>query len=186
MDLSANKTVPSSLFSARNTTLFYYTVPENFPTVNQVLGSNVGSNERLHTPLMSLLQVCFLYYCRISELLSLTVSHVVYPDRAVCIGVKNSCSYLIYLPGISSQLDNTEGLKPCTKLFPFTYMQCYRGAKKIGIFLSIPNKKNKKLLHSSRYIFSNGIKKEFGVDVIKDLMRHREVTSQLYYQFSKE
>lgn len=179
--MSGTLSVSSSLIKARHSTLFCYTLPAQFPPVKALL--NVPEiNVSVMSPISStLLRISLLYFCRIGELLQLTVSSVLHPDRAICLGSKRGSSYIIFLPGLSQQLDLAGVSDGSVPLFPITYLKCYRNFVKAGVRFNIPGRKNVPRCHSGRYKVADLIDKGYSLDVLGDLLHHRSGSSILYY-----
>jgi len=129
----------------------------------------------------SVLQVSVLYMSRIGEILSLKIKHVVHPDRVICEGSKKSNGYLIYLPGLSSQINEWEYKTKETLLFPISYMKVYRACIKSSILINDGFGGNSMKCHAHRYLFA---RKEFnsqGANNIKIALHHKSIKSQRAY-----
>ncbi len=173
---------PSPIKDARNTTLYCYTGPELLPSVKSILNDNTIAEDMLSPLSRVTLQVCFLYHCRIREVLNAKVSDVIHPDRVVLHGIKHSRSYVIYLPGLSSQLSTLTDAPGSTPLFPISYIKLYRDAVRVGIRFVTKGSKNSKRLHSSRYSFCQSLEVAVGDSVLSDLMRHKSPKSLQFYK----
>jgi len=173
--------IPSPLPGACNSTLFYYSPDIKFPSVKSLIG-NPAITEELLSPLSrATMQVCFLYYCRIKEVLCATVSDIIKPDRVVLHGAKHSNSYVVYLPGLSSQISKAVACCPETPLFPISYIKLYRDALRIGINVRVKDSSNSRRLHSARYIFSKQSLKSINGSELGQVLRHRSNKNYLSY-----
>lgn len=179
--MSLSISIPAPLHVAGNTTLYCYVPSADFPTISKLQGGRKIHDDLLSPSLRGVLQVCFLYFCRIRELLNLTVGDIVPPDRVICKGLKRSNSYVIFLPGLSSQVSALSDHSNSLRLFPFSYSQCYRGCVRAGIRLSIDGSKNLRRLHSSRYIFSVSATKLASDQCVSQLLRHKSLSSLSHY-----
>lgn len=173
--------VPSPLHRACNTTLFCYTPPNSFPPVNVILGDSTIADYLLSPLSRVTMQVCFLYFCRVQELLNAVAGDIVDPDRLVCHGLKRSHSYVVYLPGLSEQIYKSGITDPSTVLFPTTYIKLYRDAVRIGISYHVSGSVNNRILHCARYIFSKQSLKSVRGSELAGVLRHRSLKNYLYY-----
>lgn len=174
--------VPTPLNRACNTTLFYYTGSPVLPSVKSLLGDD-SIDTNLLSPLSRVtLQVCFLYHCRIRELLNAVVGDVVHPDRVVLHGVKKSLSYVIFLPGLSSQLSYSPGARDFCQLFPISYIKLYRDSVRAGIRLLLDKSKYSRRLHSSRYQLCKSLDHSVSDAELSSILRHKSRSSILYYK----
>jgi len=173
--------VASPLDGVRNNTKFYYYPPPVLPSVKELLGVKDVHDELCHPALRGLFQLCLLYFVRIGELLNLRMSHVVHPDRVVCVGTKHSRSYSLYIPSLSSQIDVFSFLSDDLPIFPFTYHHCWLWCKKIGLFKTFGSSKNSSVLHLGRYLFARSASNLFKMSIITDCLRHRRIGSTLFY-----
>lgn len=172
---------PSPLPKAGNSTLYCYRPPENFPSVRYLLNDNNISEALMHPVARTVCQVCLLYFCRISEVLSLTFGDIIHPDRAVCTGAKRGRSYAIYLPGLSQQVLTSSLSDISIPLFPISYLQCYRSYLKSGIRLNIKGSKNVRRCHLGRYKVADLFDQGLEVSILGDLLHHKSKSSILYY-----
>lgn len=175
------RSIPSSVILARNSTSYCYSPPTDYPSINDLLGCNSVSYNLLSPKVRAVLQVSFVNLSRISEVLSLTVANVLPPDRVFCKGSKKGSSYLIFLPGLSSQLARLGSVPDSTLLFGISYMQCYRGCLRAGIRLQGVDSVNTPRTHLFRYVFAKGHSDHLTASVLRDLLHHRSINSQLYY-----
>lgn len=161
--------------------MFYYRDSNILPPVKYLLDSpNV--NDSLLSPLSrSTLRVCFLYFCRISELLRASIGDVVHPDRVVLHGAKGSNSYMIYLPTLSRQMLLSSVNDTTLPLFPISYIKLYRDAVKIGIQFRVSESVNSRRLHCARYLFSKQSKKSINGSELAGVLRHRSNRNYLSY-----
>ena len=171
----------SPLPSARNTTLFNYSPPANFPSVRSLLGLPEIKEDLLSPKSRAILQICFLYHCRITEVLHVELSAVIHPDRVILHGAKRSNSYAIYLPGLSEQIYSTEVVDPKVRLFQVSYSKLYRDAVRVGINYRKKSGGNSKRLHSARYIFSNQALPVVDEKELPGLLRHKSNKNYLSY-----
>lgn len=173
--------VSSSLLKARNSTLFYYRPPSNFPSVKDIFGDESISDINMHPICRSVCQVSSLFLCRILEVLSLRISDIFEPDRVVCRGSKRGAAYLIYLPGLCKQVSSCLITDASLPLFPVSYSQCYRSFIRAGIRLDRPGYKNVMRCHSGRYLISNLFKAGSEDGVLSDLLHHKSKSSLSFY-----
>jgi len=178
--------VPSPLKQARNTTLYYYRLPLYMPTISKLMRSPDVKETMLSPICRSALTVCILYMSRINEILSLKMKDVLPPDRVLCNGSKGSLSYMIYLPELSTQLDNSGLTDMESLLFPISYIKLYRACVKCGVLLNSGNGRNVPKMHAHRYIFAREVSKRVGSSDLRDFLHHRLESSQLYYLNHKE
>ncbi len=177
----STQSVTSGLLKACNTTSYYYRGDRILPDLNSLLG-----RLDLHENLLPLsckvpIQVCLLYYCRIQEVLNATVSDVIDPDRVLLKGLKGSSDYIIYLPGLSSQVDLWKNKRNFTKLFPVTYMKLYRSMLKLDPGAIKIKKQNTKRLHQARYDLVANLIGRTGEANISTILRHRSRSSLQFY-----
>lgn len=162
--------------------MYCYTDHNILPSVKSLLNDQTIAEELLSPLSRVTMQVCFLYHCRINEVLNATISDVVHPDRVVLYGLKHSNSYIIYLPGLSSQISKAEITSDTVPLFPVSYIKLYRDAVRVGVRFITEGGKNSKRLHASRYVFCKSIKVGVVDKTASELMRHKSAKSLLFYQ----
>lgn len=177
----STSSVLSPLPSACKTTLFNYTPPYPLPSIRSLLCMPAVQEQLLSPKSRVTLQICFLYYCRASELLHVSDQDVLHPDRVVLRGVKHSNCYVIYLPGLSAQLNSIGSSDGPFRLFQTSYIKLYRDAVRVGINYHQPGCSNVKRLHSSRYVFSKQ-----AINIVKNedmpaLLRHKSNTNYQFY-----
>jgi len=173
---------PSSLLPARNTTLYYYQTPTVVPSIKSILGDQSIAEELLSPLCRSTIQVCFLFNCRIQEVLNARICDIVHPDRVVFHGLKRSSSYIVYLPGLSDQVSQWPDAVAETVIFPITYLKLYRAACRAGISHFIKGGANRRRLHSSRYLLAKKLVNQVDDKDMSDILRHRSASSLSYYQ----
>lgn len=171
----------SPLPQARNTTLYYYTLPDYFPTVKDLTNNESISELSMHPIARTVCRLGLLYLCRVSELLLLTVAQVYNPDRVICHGAKRSRSYMIYLPGLSASLEANNITDPAQPLFPISYIKCYRSYLKAGIRFVKKGATNSARTHVGRYAVQELEAGGTEVSVLSDLLHHKSKSSILYY-----
>lgn len=173
--------VPSGVLKACNTTSYYYTDHNVLPDLNQLLGRS-DTHENLLSPLCKVaIKVCLLYYCRIQELLNVTVSDLVNPDRALLKGLKGSSDYIIYLPGLTKQISAWENKRNNTKLFPVSYVNLYRSMLRAVPGSPKIKQRNTKRLHQSRYQIVADLIGRTSEANVSAILRHRSGFSLSYY-----
>lgn len=174
--------VSSSVLQARNSTLYCYRDNNILPSVKDLLEDR-NIKEELLSPLSRVtLQVCFLYHCRIREVLNAKFSDVVHPDRVVLHGIKRSNSYIIYLPGLTEQIASIEAPNSKVPLFPISYIKLYRDAVRVGIRFDTKGGKNIKRLHASRFSFCKSVQVSVPDSELSELMRHKSASSLSFYK----
>ena len=178
---SRTLSVPSTFHRMCNSPLFSYSLNSQFPSVKELLSNDSIDDSAMHPVARDVLRVCLVYFCRVSEVLSLTVSDEIYPDRVLCTGSKGGRAYILFLPGLSSLISSFRGLPPKTRLFPISYSKCYRSCVRAGIKLSLPGSVNYRRMHAGRYrvydMFLQGCKS----DSLSDILHHNSKASLLYY-----
>jgi len=172
---------PTPLDHACNTTLFYYTPNPGLPPIKDLLHDCSIRDDLLSPYVRGILQVCFLYHCRVSELLLVSFSDIIHPDRVICTGLKRSNSYVIYLPGLSAQIDTCNIIHESDKLFQATYSNLYRSCLRAGIRLDTHDSKTTKRLHVARFLFCKDAIKITDEANVSQCMRHRALSSLQYY-----
>lgn len=173
--------VVSSLNRARNTTSYCYQGHSSLPTI-QLLLNNCAIQEGMLPPaIRAILQVCFLYNCRISELLSCYSNHVIHPDRLLCLGKKRSGSYIIFLPGLSHSMMGENKKSIPYQLFPITYKKLWTWCVRVHIIQKKRSGLNNNVTHVSRFKIAEEIINKFSEPVASDILRHRSLNSISYY-----
>lgn len=173
--------VPSPLHRACNTTQYNYKPGQYFPTIRSLLGHASVNPEFMHPIARAVCRVALVYFSRVSELLRLTINDIINPDRVFCSGLKHSHSYLIYLPGITKQVSALSSSDASLRIFPISYVKCYRSYVRAGIRLSVPNRKNVARCHIGRYQVSSLASKGYSKDALSDVLHHRRKSSISYY-----
>lgn len=176
------RSVTSPLPKARNSTVFCYRDNGVLPSVKCLLNDTSIHEELLGAASRVVFQICFLYFCRIGELLNAKSSDIVNPDRVALHGSKHSNSYIIYLPGLSNQVSEIEDSPPPFPLFQVPYIKLYRDAIRVGIRLDRKNCTNNKRLHSARYQVVSQLDKIFDDSELPGILRHKSSSSFLYYK----
>ena len=171
----------SPLVQARNTTLYYYRIPDILPTVKDLLSNKEILESAMHPIARAVCIVSLLNFSRVNEILSLTVADILTPDRAICQGSKRGRAYLILLPGISQQLLDNCIVDPSTLLFPITYLKCYRSYVRAGIRLDRGVSSNKARCHIGRYSVKDLNTGGVPESVLSDLLHHKSASSLIYY-----
>lgn len=179
--ISGTLLVPCPLHQARNTTLYYYRDNNILPSISSILNNETINENQLSRLSRVTLQVCYLYNCRIQEVLNATINDIIHPDRVVLHGVKRGGSYIIYLPGLSDQVHALVQVTQIQKIFPVTYIKLYRDALRAGIRFSYKNKKNSNVLHSGRFEICKKIGTDLAHNEISDIMHHKSKSSVSYY-----
>lgn len=179
--MSSILSVPSPLHQACNSTLYYYSDNNQLPSIAGLLNAP-SIKEQLLSPLSRVtMQVCFLYFCRICEVLNATVNDVIYPDRVVLHGAKRSNSYVVYLPGISEQILQIEAPRGSLPLFPISYSKLYRDAVRIGINMHVSDSTSLRRLHAARYAFSKSSVNSIVGSELAGVLRHRSLRNYSFY-----
>ena len=177
----ATVSVPSPLPGARKTTMYCYSLPVNFPTVSSIIGNPDINESAMHPIARTVCRISLLYLCRITEVLSLTVSNVFAPDRVVCPGSKRGRAYMMYFPGVSQALIDNKVTDKDTLLFPITYHKCYMSYLKAGVRYLKPGSQNTSRTHSGRYAVRNLVDKFDNLSILSDLLHHKSSKSLFYY-----
>jgi len=171
----------SPLDWACNTTLFYYSPPDYFPTISEVFNDKSINVLQMHPVARAVASVCAVYLCRVAEVLSLSINNVVYPDRCLCPGSKRGYSYIIYLPGLSSQISRAGISDQSCLLFPISYIKCYRSFLRAGIRAVRSGFVNSARCHAPRYQVNNFVGHGIPPENLGDLLHHKSKSSILYY-----
>lgn len=171
----------TALLQACNTTSYYYRANNSLPSLARILNRRDLHDGLLSPICRTTIQVCLLYYCRIQELLNATVADVIEPDRVLIRGLKKSLDYIIFLPGLSHQIEQWKNKKNFTKLFPVTYMKLYRSILVANLGSQKIKKKNTKRLHQARYDLVADLIGRTGETNISAILRHRSRSSLQYY-----
>lgn len=180
-----NLATPSGDSACKNTS-FYYRLPAGFPSIQSILNMPGVHTELLCRLSVSALSVAFLFSMRIGELLSVTVSDYLSPDRIIVAPLKKSNPYVIFLPGLGRQLACSDPLRVDQPLWPSTYMRLYRDCIRAGIRLDSPLSGNDRVLHCSRYLFARQVDKLKKSYDVTTLLRHRNPNNYLTYKNFKE
>lgn len=176
-----SSSIPSPILRARNSTMYYYRLPSCFPSISTLLNTRAIEEYLLSPIVKSIVTVCFLYVCRISELLRVTVNDIIQPDRVHCRASKGGVGFMLYLPELSYQVSVAGDLPNNTHIFPCTYSQCYRQCLRAGIRYEGTVKRVVPVLHAYRYVFAGKLHNTIEDTELRDLMHHKEVESQSYY-----
>ncbi len=169
------------LIQARNNTMYYYNCNRLLPSISSYHWPNRIKEELLSPECRSVLQVSTLYMSRIGEVLSLKVKDIVDPDRVICYGSKKSNGYLLYLPGLTSQVSKWKEKTKDTPLFSVTYMKVYRSCIKAMILLNDGQGGNTKRCHAHRYLFAREQLECNGPAAVKIGLHHKSIKSQQAY-----
>lgn len=180
-----NYSATKPLHPERNSTLYYYNCNTLLPQLRCYPWSNNIKEETLSPICKSVLQVSVLYMSRIGEILSLKVKNIVDPDRVICYGSKRSNGYLMYLPGLSTQVKEWQLKTKETPLFPLTYMKIYRSCIKAEILLNDGQGGNTKKCHAHRYLFARNEINSKGASGVKIALHHKSIKSQEPYLVDK-
>ncbi len=122
-----------------------------------------------------------IYYLRISEVLNITIKDIIKPDRIYIHGLKGSRGGIIYLPGLSNQINNEIGIKQTDKLFNISYNKCYRNYVKAGISYKKVDSINTMRCHAHRYQVNDLFKKGYSKNDLGDILKHKSHKSISYY-----
>jgi hypothetical protein len=178
--------VPTPLQSVCNSTKYYYNSNAIFPDINCFTWNTPIAEELLSPIVKSALKVCLTYMSRIGEILTLTVAHICQPDRVISYGSKRSNGYLLYLPGLSSQVEKWTDCTDKTPLFPVSYIKVYRECVKSGILLNDGEGGNNKRAHAHRYLFAREEVDKIGAAGVKIALHHKSIKSQGAYLEDKD
>lgn len=179
--ISGNLSVPPPLHHVRNTTLFYYEINSILPTVQNLFPGSCARESNCCRAMLTCLKICAIYNMRITELLSVTSANVLPGCRVLCQGLKKSHSYIIFLPRLNTFMSDQNFIKKHYKLFPYTYMQCYRSSKSVGIQFSQNGNLNSSVTHSSRYSVASIVSENFGEITASNVLRHKSKSTINYY-----
>jgi len=179
--MSGTHSVPSSILRAGNSTLYYYRAPNLLPSIGDILNDHNVNESVMHPIARAACVICFLYLCRIAEVLSLCASDVIAPDRCLCRGSKRGHSYIVYLPDLSSQLKKEGLVGSSTLLFPISYSQCYRSLVRAGVRYCRSGFSNSSRSHIARYSVRHLAGQGVPPETLTDLLHHKSKKSILYY-----
>ena len=126
-------------------------------------------------------RISIMYYLRISEVLNIQIKDIIEPDRVFVHGLKRSSGSIIYLPGLSYQINNLIDENVACKLFPISYNKCYRNYVKSGISFMGKNKKNTMRTHAHRYRVNELFQQGYSLNDLGDILKHKSHKSILYY-----
>ena len=176
-----SNSVSTSLISACNSTMYYYTPGNLFPLLSQLVNQPLPLESSLFPPLRVCLQVCLIYGCRIGELLQSTTKDIIGEDVLLIHAEKGSRDYILYLPKLSSCFSSCLTSGSIQRIFPFTYIQVYRNARKVGLAKYLPGAKNAKVTHYGRYQLAQSIARIDSRKAASDALRHRSPETISYY-----
>lgn len=174
-------TVPAPLRQACNTTSYYYDCRGHLPLLSSFNWNHDVDDQRLSPLCTSVITISVLYVSRIGEVLHLKVKDVCHPDRVICYGSKRSNGYMLYLPGLSSQIKKWRQVDKHTPLFPVSYMKVYRACISAGILQNDGTGGNSKVCHAHRYLFARSHVNSVGKRGLKIALHHKTVLSQEFY-----
>jgi len=169
------------LHKAQNTTSYYYRGHSVLPSIRCILNDCGIHEDLLSQPVRALLQVCFLYNCRISELLCCSNQDVIHPDRLLCLGKKKSGSYIIFVPGLSESLKIKGVSLVDFPIFLFTYKKIWSSAKRAGLGKIKGFGLTHRVTHVSRFKIATVVSNKYSESVASDILHHRSQNSISYY-----
>lgn len=179
--MSATLSIPSPLKEACKTTLFYYRAQDRFPPICLPPGVSSSSLIQMHPAALSVATVCSFYLCRVSEVLQLSTSDIISCDRVFCRGKKSGSSYILFLPGLSDQVDPLLPVDHPFPLFSVSYSVCYRSFVKAGIRFRHNGRKNHMRTHAFRYSAPQFLGSTLSTVESGDLLHHKSKSSISYY-----
>jgi len=179
--LLRNHSALSPLPSARNCPVLNYALYERFPSLSCLLRVSYIPELRVSPSVRCVLRVAILYACRIRELLLSTLSAVIHPDRLLLHGSKGSSSYFVYLPGLSSLVDESGNTNENTLIFSASYSACYRACVSLGIGICPTGHIRLARTHSGRHLLAIEVDKIESASVAGECLRHKSNKSIFHY-----
>lgn len=174
--------VATPYYSVTNSPPVYSTLPITFPLLRTLFMSNDYDPTRLAPEYDALLRIIFYYGLRARELLTATVPQVYGADHLYIYGSKGSRDCTIYMPGIIEHAAKCKAVSNCPFLFHVNYLDLYRACCRAGIRAQVTGHTNLARVHAGRRYSATEVFAIAGAPAITDVLRHRSVRSQLYYQ----
>jgi ribosomal protein S27AE len=178
------KSAYSPLRPVRNSTLFYYRPGITLKAIATAVGTTETALCGMSPACAASLYVIISNGIRATEYLSATIDQVLPDDRLLCFGLKGSGSYVLNLPGISSQVALVKALLPGIGVSGISYHQLYRACVRCGFYLFVTGHKNLARLHAGRYNLAGTVLR-FGEQVASDVLHHRSGRSLHFYTGEK-
>jgi hypothetical protein len=166
-------------------TLFYYSPCLPIDAIASSLSVDTGRIMQISRPCVAALYVIISNGIRASEYLNATAEQVLPADRLVCFGAKRSGSFILHLPGLSSQIEPFRLASPGIGVSGVSYRQLYRACCKVGIALLVDGHRNLARTHAGRYRLVQQVLR-YGTRVASDVLHHRSGASLSYYSGVKE
>lgn len=174
--------VPSSLLLASKSPLDYQALLDHLPALSD-LGVSYNSDVYKLSPLVELiLKLLVLYSCRVSELLSIKCSQIISGDRIVVSPSKNSRSYMIFVPSLSTVFNAENGFESDDYIFRITYSKVVSQLKRSGVGVTRAKSQNRKITHIGRYLLIDELEEKQLIEHGSDLLHHNSDKSLSYYQ----
>jgi hypothetical protein len=173
--------VPSPLLTACKSTLEYYKHSCFDDMSKELLGVCHARLVSANPYIVTLITVLFVSGGRIGELLSCTTSDIIPKDTVLIHGEKKSRDYLLYLPGLEQCFSRSLSQGVRVPIFPFTYNQVYRTAKKLSLGRIFEGHTNMTVTHLGRYIKAQQVSSISSVSSASDILKHRSSKTIQYY-----
>lgn len=127
------------------------------------------------------IQILFLYNCRINEVLNARWSDLRGNKFLLLRGSKKSQDIIIQDRVLISQISNLRHSSDIYIFHPLTYYHVYRYVKTnfSHLFLKYKTKKNEKITHGFRYLNAESFNDESS---LKALLHHNSTRAQRYYK----
>jgi integrase len=172
---------PCPLDPTCNPIAIYTPPPGCFPSLQDLSGGLNVITASLSPEVYTIMQICFVYFARIAEILDIVVGDILPADRVIIHGHKKSRSYIIFLPQIYSQFAPYLTSNPTTPIFYPSYSMVYRQCIRSGIVAHPSAKSNRSVTHLARYIVATSASYTLDIGTVQDIMRHRSASSTRHY-----
>jgi len=185
-EIPGTPSVATPYYSVTNSPPVYSTLPNTFPSLRTLFMSADYDHTKLAPEYDALLRIIFYYGLRSHELLQATVPQVYGADHLYVYGSKGSRDCTIYMPGIIEHAAKCRAVSACQFLFHVKYLDLYRACCRAGIRAQVSGHINLARVHAGRRYSATEVYKIAGAPAITDVLRHRSIRSQLYYQPTRE
>lgn len=173
--------VPPPYLSERNSTRLYLSRCSSFPSIAALFGLPSEMDIRIPAIIYGIVQVSTFYGLRISELLLAQQSDVMLFDMLHIHGLKGSRDCQIYIPGISSLMQEARKIYLCGCLWHIRYHDIWRALRRAGFYAVVRHHQNLVVTHYGRYRMASITSHLYGVNPTSDVLRHRSKSSVSYY-----
>lgn len=157
-------------------------ISTNLPTITELLSiSNIrqSSMNPLHCVF---LQILWCYNMRYAELHQCKPNQYLTGDRLIIYGVKNSQSYIIYVPKIYQLVEYSIYAK-YDRIFQYVVYESLRqSCIKLGLPTVHMNKSNSARTHYARKVINNSLPDNKPEFTLADVLHHRSTSNERYYE----